>query len=680
MDRQVWLEATSAVLETIESAFLGEGTSPIETLPSNSGGQHSAGGRKHSRRGTSDTMSDIDASGSPVKRRRESIDGSYADGEPSKPTAKSRKVSSALSRQFARSLSVSNGSAVEPLEIQADCDMADDYGVAESGISSPIPLSAVSSSSSLSSISPWPPTSRTSGMSLSDPMTGSISSAPQSTGATNRVFVFPSMNRSTKAREKNNADLGISREAPSKRMSWSGMETDSNDGGLGPNLSGHALGNSGTSCTSGVAERSAFVSLMTSLHSDCIITSEESANLAIQQWAINQAHVSGEQPVALKDMLEVRLSRLRELLPAVLDQIAGDHRRASLLVGDQIREFYRAGCEIADIGEWMERHNFNLLAAFFPSLGQVLMQLHSLIGVARVVEDMYTVLQWTPEFSLSLADMSVEYEELIASKRLLYRDAISQDGLQWKTMGLPVDPQVFMRVRRWMESTSEICLVRLTRICERKANSASAYEKDDVSTDSLISSSSQIMHSLALCANMCGSGFPGLASHALFVVSECTLWICNRFKLSPGSKGTSAGGYRGRQLVSRAMRQIQACEGILKLLSYLKVMLGSAESSLFDIPMRSDHVVACSAALQNLASSVVEVSWLLAETLAAFRADGQMAKPSGVLLLFADFVLKFTKRVVDFGGFRDVSAPNARLGQQLRRIHVCVQSLSVVCQ
>ncbi|KAJ2387431.1 hypothetical protein GGI05_004085 [Coemansia sp. RSA 2603] len=402
--------------------------------------------------------------------------------------------------------------------------------------------------------------------------------------------------------------------------------------------------------------------------------------MAVQHWAVNQALVSGEQPGVIKDILEAKLARLRKLLPAVLDQIVGDHRRASLLVGDQIREFYRAGCEIADIGEWMERHNFYLLAVFFPSLGQVLTQLHSLIGVSRVVEDMYTVLQWTPEFSLSLVDFSAEYEELIASKRMLYGDAICQDGLQWKTMGFPVDPQVFMRIRRWMESTSEICLVRLTRICERKANSASAYEKEDVSTDSLISSSSQIMHSLALCANMCGNGFPSLAPHALFVVSECTLWICNRFKLSPASKSTSTGGYRGRQLVSRAMRQIQACEGILKLLSYLKVMLGSAETSLFDIPLRSDHMVACSAALQNLASSVVEVSWLLAETLAAFRADGQMSKPSGVLLLFADFVLKFTKRIVDFGGSRDVGAANTRTGQQLRKINACVHSLSVLSQ
>ncbi|KAJ1820830.1 hypothetical protein LPJ56_003356 [Coemansia sp. RSA 2599] len=697
MDRQVWSEAASAVLATLESAFLGEDMSPIDlvTPTSSSTGRSRNNSRKHTRRATSDTMSDIETAGSPVKRRRESLDGTYTDGEPSRSTAKSRKITSALSRQFARSLSVSKGSAVVPAQRSTDdshmVDDDDDVLLLDNGVQSPMPLSTVSSSSSLSSISPWPSTAgRSSHMSLAEPMSQSTdfsaaaASAPSL--AANRVFVFPSMGRSLKAREKNSSHMVDGRDARRKSALWGGLDMDSSDGASGGTHSSAAV-TPGIKGSSGLAEKNVFAGLLASQPAD-LATAGLSLPEAVQQWAVEQASSAGQSPAALTQELETRVSRLKELVSAIMDQIAHEHKRASM-ASDQIREFYRAGCEVGDIGEWLERYRFRLLAALLPTLHQVVPQLHGLISVARVVEDMYALLLWTPEFGLSLADMAVEYEDLVVSKRALYGDVICQDGLQWRAIGLPVDSMLLMRVRRWMESVSENCLARVARMYERWANSASARDKEDMSTDSLAACSNQVLHCAAICAQMCGSGFPSLASYSLYIVSECTMWTCNRLR-PPLASGThadtsmGAGGgkngaaLRGKRLVSRALRLVQAYEGILKQLSYIKALLASSEHGIFELNLHLEHGDSELASLQSLASSLVEASWLLAETLAALRADGQMTRPSGVVLLFADFVLKFSKRVVDFGGCSDVAGAVSQVGQQLRRMQTYVQSLSLL--
>ncbi|KAJ1648444.1 hypothetical protein J3B02_002388 [Coemansia erecta] len=702
MDRHVWTEAASTVLATLESAFLGEDTSsPLDltTAARSSTGRPTHNSRKHTRRSTSDTMSDIETCGSPVKRRRESLDGTYTDGgEPSRSTAKSRKITSALSRQFARSLSVSKGSAVVPVqESIEDSQMVDDNEILadNSENRSSIPLSTVSSSSSssFSSISQWPSTAnRSSRMSLAESTTTTMSqnadffaAASVSTAnltPANRVFVFPSIGRSLKAREKNSSHLADSREPHRQPVQWSGMmDMGSSDGHGIMAAATTAAGLNG----SVLAEKNVFASLLaaSAVPAD-LETTGSSVAAAVRQWAVDQAMQSANQssPELLIHELETRVSRLKELVAALMDQMAHEHKRA-LMAGDQIREFYRAGCEVGDIGEWMERRRFQLLSAFVPSLGQVVPQLHNLISVARVVEDMHRMVQWTPEFAPSLADMAAQYEDLVVSKRALYGDVICQDGLQWRAIGLPVDSLLLVRVRQWMESASEICLARVARVYERWANSASASDKEEMSTDSLIAYSSQILHCAAICAQMCGNGFPSLASCALYIVSECTMWTCSRLRLplAAGShQGSTTNGIavlRGKRLVSRALRLVQAYEGILKQLSYVKAMLVSLEyNSIFDVHLEHGDIELAN--LQSLASSLVEASWLLAENLAAFRADGQMSRPSGVVLLFAEFVLKFSKRIVDFGACSDSTSAGTRVGQQLRRMQTYVQSLSLL--
>ncbi|KAJ2222409.1 hypothetical protein H4R99_007422 [Coemansia sp. RSA 1722] len=694
MDRQVWAEAASTVLATLESAFLGEGTSPLDLVTSlgdSTGRSKHGNSRKHTRRATSDTMSDIEAPGSPVKRRRESLDGTYADGEPSRSTAKSRKITSALSRQFARSLSVSKGSAVLPVQSNVDdsqmvADDKDDDVLLDNGFQSPMPLSTVSSSSSLSSISPWPSSNgRTSRMSLveSTSRIGDFAStAPASATATNRVFVFPSIGRSLKAREKNSSHMTDGRESRAgTAAAWSSLEMDSSDG-----VSGYIPAATPRHNNSGTAEKHVFANLLTSQPMDMTAAEGVSLQTAVQQWAVEQAPSANQTPEALAHELETRVSRLRELVTAIMDQLAHEHKHASM-TGDQIREFYRAGCEVACIGEWMELYRFQLLSAVLPTLSQVVPQIQGMISVARVVEDMYTVLRWTPEFGASLTCMAAEYEDLVVSKRALYGDVVSQDGLQWRAIGLPVDSLLLMRIRKWMESVSETCLARVARLYERWANSASACDKEDMSTESLIACSNQVLHCAAICAQMCGGGFPSLTSYALYIVSEYTTWTCSRLRQQPlatgsctnsGAGNSTSAVLRGKRLVSRALRLIQAYEGILKQLSYTKALLVSPEHSIFDLRVHPENGDTELVSLQALASSLVEASWLLAETLAAFRADGQMTRPSSVVLLFADFVLKFSRRVADFGRYSDAKSTDSQVGQQLRRMQTYVQSLSLL--
>ncbi|KAJ1834734.1 hypothetical protein LPJ70_006294, partial [Coemansia sp. RSA 2708] len=104
MDVSRWAETANTVMATLEMALFGESAVGVGI-----GAAPAASSRKHTRKANSDTMSDIEMPGSPVKRRRESVSTPSTDSGLTKPTAKSRRLSSALSNQFARSLSMSSG-------------------------------------------------------------------------------------------------------------------------------------------------------------------------------------------------------------------------------------------------------------------------------------------------------------------------------------------------------------------------------------------------------------------------------------------------------------------------------------------------------------------------------------------------------------------------------------------
>ncbi|KAJ2844552.1 hypothetical protein GGI22_006840 [Coemansia erecta] len=175
-------------------------------------------------------------------------------------------------------------------------------------------------------------------------------------------------------------------------------------------------------------------------------------------------------------------------------------------------------------------------------------------------------------------------------------------------------------------------MVRIARVCECRANSVSAYSKEEMTADALNQCSHRVLHAAAQCANLCGNCFPALAPQVLFIVSEC--------------------------LESRALRLAQACEGVLKLLSFTKTIL-TVDSTIFDAQnLRSDLCIQPAfMALQALAASLVEMSWTLAEFLAAFRLDGRFVAPSGSVVLFVDVVVKFAKKIAHFGGAKVVSQP-----------------------
>ncbi|KAJ2722467.1 hypothetical protein GGI07_003303 [Coemansia sp. Benny D115] len=421
MDQDLWAEAVTTILTTLESAFLGENASPINNTTASSS-RYKADSKKHARRATSDTMSDIELSGSPVKRRRESIDGTYSDnGEIAKHTAKSRKLSSALSRQFARSLSVSNGSAVEPVA-QPDGDaMVEDDAIDNSRVS-PYALSVSSSSSSLSSISPWPSTRASSDFMTSDTAAEYGGNLADNT-PTDRVFVFPSAARSQKAREKastnSNTHLIPFPQQPSSRCS---MDMDSSDGnsifsqsrfpvadGGGSNSNSNS-NSGGGGVVHSVANYDVFSKLLaqTPIRGDL---TEESVHAEVHRWAMEQSIKTEEPPNVLIASLESKISRLRELIPQISKQMASTHKSTSLS-GDNLHEFYQAGCEVAAIGEWLKVRQFPLLSVFFSSLAQILPQLQRYIQASLIIGDMYRLLSWSPEFSLSLSDISNEYEEL----------------------------------------------------------------------------------------------------------------------------------------------------------------------------------------------------------------------------------------------------------------------------
>ncbi|KAJ2213996.1 hypothetical protein EV179_003351 [Coemansia sp. RSA 487] len=504
--------------------------------------------------------------------------------------------------------------------------------------------------------------------------------------------------RSLKAREKTRA--GLKNLSPNDRTlhghdsMHSAMDLDPGDSStpLSPAFSSSHLADPDEDFKSSCA----FASLLQPHHPQGLhIGSEEMLHSAVQQWARGQAY-NEQASDMLMDETNQRIVRLKHIIPPLLAHSRGTVQ-VSELQGDQLQEFYKAGCELASIGEWLYQRQFPFLPTIFPDLQHELPLIQGIVQMSRVAEDMYRLLQSAPELSTSLGEMTTQYEDIVRTKRLMYREILAQDGLACKTIGLPVDTLLLLRVRQWFALVTEQCMVRIARVCECRANSASAYNKEDISADALNQCSHRVLHAASQCANLCGSCFPVLAPQVLFIVSECVVWTNNKFRsaahtqhktnqpfvltntsLNPGKQAqrdqTNTTIYRGKQLESRALRLAQACEGILKLLSFTKTII-TIDSTLFDAQnLRNDLCTQpVFIALQALAASLVEMSWTLAEFLAAFRLDGRFLTPSGSTVLFVYVVVKFAKKVVHFGGSKVVSRPDIQ--RSMRQLQCFLGSL-----
>ncbi|KAJ2882679.1 hypothetical protein H4R27_003292 [Coemansia aciculifera] len=685
MDGTVWTRAIGTALSTLENALL-EGSTVSTPTAGNSGPSFI---RKHMQKAPSDTPSDIEIPESPAKRRRESASSMSllpVNDDTTKPTAKSRKISTALSSQFARSLSMSNGDdsfgSGSSTAVAKNDVLLVSAGAADSPLSS-----MLSSSSSTSSMSTW------------------HTSGPDYSSFSTRALVHPAASRSAKARDKsrlNGDGPELYHKAGDQQSSQLSMDMDNSDSMARFRTSCLDASNS-KGISGGVSGRDvADVDIFTELFRPLVppldrIADTESVHAAVQQWAMAaQTCTTNEPTTMLVEVVDQQILRLKELLPAIIGHLSSDYNSPDSLLlqqGEFLRELCRAICETACIGEWLLQRQFHLLPVFFPALAndaRALSMLHQATKMARVCEDMYGVLQWSPQFSPALSEMVAEFEEVIHTKHALYGDVVAQGGLAWKAVGLPVDSTLLARVKQWMESVSDICLGRIAHVYERRAKSSLAYNDEMLSADALLHCSIQALSSTALCVSMCGDSFPNLMPHVMYIAAECTLWTCNKFK-APVSAPTmqlanncrricgksDTQHFQGKQLSSRAMRLLAACESILKLLSLTKaILVGNSTLSVFDLNVRIDHADYVLGALETLAASLVEFSWSLAEILAAFRADGQVANPSGTMILFVDSVAKFARRIIEFGGGSKLATAETRL--RLHQIQGCANSLSVL--
>ncbi|KAJ1939555.1 hypothetical protein FBU59_004081, partial [Linderina macrospora] len=338
--------------------------------------------------------------------------------------------------------------------------------------------------------------------------------------------------------------------------------------------------------------------------SDLRFARREEIDRAVQQWAAKQAAAHGtELSSQFLAGLRERLAQLERQLPPIISRISCDHRDRVALHGESLCEFYRSVCEIAQVGEWLYQYQFPYLPAFFPTLVPVLQSLQELIRLAHVSSDMQALVEWTPRFNSSLKEMCSEYEELVQGKRDMFGDMLSQGGLSWKAIGLPVDNGLILHTQQWFESTTETCLSRIARIYERRANSAAAFGKDDISIDDLALCSSQLIHSVFGCSVLCGKRLTSLAPHILYIVSEYAHWVVGK----SSSRTSELSTLRGKSLDSCAMRAMHQSENLVKMLSYVRATLGG-DRSVFDLEAKvyeSDTVVS---GLESLVLSLVDLS------------------------------------------------------------------------
>ncbi|KAJ2518247.1 hypothetical protein H4217_003446 [Coemansia sp. RSA 1939] len=681
MDSRAWAESVSTALVILENALLGE-NAELPSNRENSAAKKTIGLRKHTRRAPSDTVSDMESCyGAPVKRRRESVNNgissvtAVANGGIAKQSTKCRKITTALSSQFARSLSMNNSaSAVMSDSMDTAANMSGMESTTEES-------SSAVSSARIDTSTPYPsygyvPSSSSSGSSETSPLPGSpIAYAIGSSHNKDEKFTREYRNfvagRSLKAREKTRAGLGNplagGRALHTPYDTQSSMDLDAESSiPLSPDISGGHI--------SDLNEDNKNICVFTSLlgpiqPSSMYANSEEALHAAMQQWVHSQTY-DARMSAMLVDEVDQRISRLKHIVPPLLAHARGanvEGQQSLALHGEGLQEFYKTGCELASIGEWLYHRRFPFLSAIFPELQRELPSLQGIVQISHVAEDMYRLIQLNPSLHGSICDISTQYEDTVRAKRLLYREQLAQDGLAWRTLGLPVDTLLLLQVRQWFSSATEHCLTRIARVCECRANSVSAYSKEDITSDALNQCSHRGLRAAAQCANLCGSCFPTMASQVLFIISECITCTNNRFRSaertqSKASHPLSSANipiYRGKQLESRSLRLAQACEGVLKLLSFAKTIL-TMDSTLFDAQIHRNEF--CTqpvfAALQALAASLVEMSWTLAEVLVAFRLEGRFLTPSGPMMLFVDVAVKFAKKITHFGGSMVVSRPH----------------------
>ncbi|KAJ2798038.1 hypothetical protein H4R21_004085, partial [Coemansia helicoidea] len=383
MDDTLWIETAGTVLATLEPALLG-GVPEAAASPA-----AAALSRKYSRRTNSDTLSDIEMPVSPVKRRRESAGLAASDPDVARPSAKSRRLTSALSNQFARSLSVhpSGGDAGHAAGGACDIDVDD--------VDTDSPLSSVYTSSSSSpsrpSLPQWPPSlGLTSHASQGDMGAVQSDSSPPTADVPAGVFGRRAMklpvHRPVRAHERARpGDKGAARCGLSTVHSQASMDAD-----IAESQAHHAGGAD--------AADGAFALLLLPVPPGVQI---DGLHAAIHEWAVGQA----QEPYELIAALNQRLAQLQKLVPAILDSMGYAGLRQPLS-GDGLREFYGAAIEVAEAGKWLCQQRFPLLLAAMPSLERTLPQLSGAIRVARISEDMHRLIQWAPgQVNMGLSEM-----------------------------------------------------------------------------------------------------------------------------------------------------------------------------------------------------------------------------------------------------------------------------------
>ncbi|KAJ2521595.1 hypothetical protein GGI11_001967, partial [Coemansia sp. RSA 2049] len=384
-----------------------------------------------------DTVSDMESCyGAPVKRRRESVNNgissvtAVANGGIAKQSTKCRKITTALSSQFARSLSMNNSaSAVMSDTMDTAANMSGMESTTEES-------SSAVSSARIDTSTPYPsygyvPSSSSSGSSETSPLPGSpIAYAIGSSHNKDEKFTREYRNfvagRSLKAREKTRAGLGNplagGRALHTPYDTQSSMDLDAESSiPLSPDISGGHI--------SDLNEDNKNICVFTSLlgpiqPSSMYANSEEALHAAMQQWVHSQTY-DARMSAMLVDEVDQRISRLKHIVPPLLAHARGanvEGQQSLALHGEGLQEFYKTGCELASIGEWLYHRRFPFLSAIFPELQRELPSLQGIVQISHVAEDMYRLIQSNLSLHGSICDISTQYEDTVRAKRLLYRE------------------------------------------------------------------------------------------------------------------------------------------------------------------------------------------------------------------------------------------------------------------
>ncbi|CAO3665307.1 unnamed protein product [Rhizopus microsporus] len=367
---------------------------------------------------------------------------------------------------------------------------------------------------------------------------------------------------------------------------------------------------------------------------------------SLEQWMRQQAEMYHIPLFKYKELSDEKQKELRKEL---------DLLQTPNQTFDQLREHLCRVLKLAD--ELGGDHTLNF-TQIFPEWSIYEYRINSLARFVQAMEDMNNSIHTTiPRTSDLLQDIK-RLQTTLDSKLALYGDALSQNGLEWKAMGLPVDDHLLAATKQWLFNLCVGLMEALELECKKVGDNVS-----DMSELYDLPVGEELMTSI-LCglefvseASACiGYSSPNIVYSCRAMVTIYSQWICENLDHLHDKATEEEVGKKMR--ISNAVptkrvdiRYMQLLDNMIRAISCLLTLaeLGIVPNG--SSPSVSDTHIS----LDNLTSVLVEftvraIGVIQTEKNQKKVTGNVLANPQATVVYMSELLLSFVDRVIELGG------------------------------